>query len=120
MATTAPTASGSGGDPDLDKIVESTVPVELNHILTVPLAYLDKSPLPLQWSHNFKTMSDTYYQVAYTNNTKSESLQQSSRHATKLSLQVTSNTTSLSPPAISTTFASSTRQTVRTARSRSR
>jgi hypothetical protein len=77
MATSAGRSVPSDGDPDLAKIVDIRDPVELDNVLTVPKAYLDKSPVQLEWQYRFKAMSDTYYQVAYTNTTKGELLKRS-------------------------------------------
>lgn len=76
----------TGTDPDLAKIGDIMTPPELGDTLTVPLAYVDKSPMRIEWQQTLKTRSDTYYQLAYTNTTKSKSLEQASRHASELSL----------------------------------
>jgi len=76
----------AGVDTDIAKITEVTTPTELGDVLTVPLAYVDKSPIPIEWSQNFKSRSDTYYQLAFTNTSKSKSLKPPCRHASKLSL----------------------------------
>ncbi|KAH8692479.1 hypothetical protein GQ44DRAFT_734077 [Phaeosphaeriaceae sp. PMI808] len=60
----------AGGDPELSKVTDVVTPVELDHIITVPIEFLNKATLPLEWSHNFHTKSDTYYQLVFTNTTK--------------------------------------------------
>lgn len=59
-----------GADPDLVKLSDATTPVELDDVLTVPTAFLDKMPITIEWSQKFKTLSDKYYEVAFTNTTK--------------------------------------------------
>ncbi|KAF2820754.1 hypothetical protein CC86DRAFT_412035 [Ophiobolus disseminans] len=65
-ATATPSASHDG-DPDLANITNVTTSVEVGHVITVPHAYLKKSPVKIEWMQNMQPRSDTYYQVAFTN-----------------------------------------------------
>jgi hypothetical protein len=65
-------------DPELARIGDVTTPVEVGNTLTVSLEFVDKAPLEIKWSQKLKERSDTYYQVAYTNTSKCESLEQPS------------------------------------------
>ncbi|KAL1592604.1 hypothetical protein SLS60_011020 [Paraconiothyrium brasiliense] len=70
MASKGKRAVPEGADPDLVKLSDVTTPVELDDVLTVPTAFLDKMPLTIEWSQKFQTHTDKYYEVAFTNTTK--------------------------------------------------
>ncbi|MCJ1285399.1 hypothetical protein MMC26_004739 [Xylographa opegraphella] len=68
----ATTASGSAPkDPELANIGTVTTPVEVGNTLTVSSEFADTAPLEIRWQQSFRERSDTYYQVAYTNTSKS-------------------------------------------------
>jgi hypothetical protein len=62
-----------GGNPDLTKVSDIATPVELEHVITVPSEFLDKTPVPVEWSQSLKSKSDTYYQAIYTNTSQCKS-----------------------------------------------
>lgn len=57
-------------DPDIVNISGNVDPPEVGNILTVPLQYLDKSPVTVEWSQTFRANRDEYYQLVYTNTSK--------------------------------------------------
>jgi hypothetical protein len=101
MATIPGGSIPTDGDPNLANIGETRKPVELHDILTAPLAFVEKSPLQIEWvDARSQPKFDKYYQIACTNTTRGEFLEQLSRHASKSLLQGTANTSYSYLPAI--------------------
>jgi len=57
-------------DQDVKSMKDNATPVEKGNVCTTPAEFLDKAPLEITYQRNFKTLTDTFYQCAFTNTSK--------------------------------------------------